>query len=118
MDSQRDEERELSVYRIAKQQNIIPQWVRKIYNKYNDRDLYKPNVIVFKKPGRKSKEITKEETEIVRRVYDENHGLGAVNIERILRNEGIKIPHNRIHKILIKKGLAKEQCKKKKQRKW
>jgi hypothetical protein len=24
---------ELSVYRIAKQQNITPQWVRKIYNK-------------------------------------------------------------------------------------
>jgi putative transposase len=109
---------ELSVYRIAKQQNITPQWVRKIYNKYKDKNLYKPNVIVFKKPGRKSKEITKEEIEIVRRIYYENHGLGAINIERILRNEGIKIPHNRIHKILIKEGLAKEQCKKKNRRKW
>jgi hypothetical protein len=33
---------------------------KRFYNKYKDKNLYKPNVIVFKKPGRKLKEITKE----------------------------------------------------------
>jgi putative transposase len=45
-------------------------------------------------------------------------GLGAVNIEKILSERGMKIPHNRIHRILSENGLSKEEPKKSRRRKW
>lgn len=39
-------------------------------------------------------------------------------IEQILDEKGIHISHNRVHKILLEEGLAKEEPKKKKTRKW
>jgi len=106
--------REISVYQIAKQQKINKRHVWRLYKRY-----LKEGEMPFLKPcGRKPKEISEEEVSIVKRTHKENHGLGAVNIERILKDRGIIIPHNRIHKILVKEGLAKEQPKKKNRRKW
>ena len=39
-------------------------------------------------------------------------------IEKILAEKGVKMPHNRIHKVLTQEGLANKEPKKSKQRKW
>lgn len=44
-------------------------------------------------------------------------GFGACNIEKVLSERGIKIPHNIIHRILIENNLAKNEPKKCKRRK-
>lgn len=109
--------RERTIKTIANIQNITPQWVKHIYNKYKDKNLYKKENIVFEKPGRKPKPITKEEIEIVMKTR-KKAPYGAESIEKLLKQTNVKISHNRIHKILLKKGLAKEEPKKKKQRSW
>lgn len=44
--------------------------------------------------------------------------MGARRLEKILDQDyGIHIPHNRIHRILLKNNMAKENEKKKKPRK-
>jgi len=106
---------ELSVYQIAKQQKVTPRWVRQLPKKYMGIPLYKIRIL---KCGRKPKEISEEESNIVKKIYNENHGRGAVYIERLLKEKGVEMSHNRIHKILIKEGLAQEEVKKKKKRKW
>jgi len=106
---------ELSVYQIAKLQKITPRWVRQLPKKYAGVPLYKIRIL---KCGRKPKEIPEEEVSIVKKTYEEYYGVGAVNLEKILKERGTEIPHNRIHRILIKEGLAKEQPAKKRRRKW
>jgi transposase len=60
--------------------------------------------------GRKPREISKEERQLVIKTHKE-YGLGACNLQAILEEEGIHIPHNRIHRIL-REGIAKPQMKK------
>jgi len=105
---------ELSVYRIAKQHGITPQWARKIPKKYAGTPLYK---IKIRKCGRKPKSIPEEEKKLVLDMR-RKHPVGALNIESLLEEEGIHIPHNRIHRILKEAGLAKADPKKQKRRKW
>ena len=106
--------RELSVYQISKQMKICKWHVWRIYNRYlKTGELPFPNP-----PGRKPRCISDEEVNIVKRTHEENQGAGAVNIERILKEKGVKMSHNRIHKILINEGLSREQPKKKNRRKW
>ena len=110
--------RELSVYRIAKQQAVTPQYVRRLYQKYKDIQLYKLNrVICLRKCGRRPTPSTVEEVNSVLEVR-KRMGFGACNIEKVLSEKGIRIPHNRIHRILMENGLAKEEPKKGRRRKW
>ena len=105
---------ELSVYWIAKIQGITPQWVRRIYKMYNENGQYP----YPKKPGRKPKPITIEERENVLQTKKEHPVAGAVTIEKILDEKGVHMPHNRIHKILKQEGLAIDEPKKQRRRKW
>lgn len=105
------ERRETGIYTIAKTQNITPRWAREVHKKFKNRE---PE---FKKPGRKPKSITDEERKIVIETKKEFR-VGATMIEQILDEKGIHINHNRIHRILLEEGLAKEEHKKKKTRKW
>jgi putative transposase len=110
--------REFSVGYIAKQQNITPQYARRLYQKYKDVPLYKLNdAICLKKCGRKPRQSTKEEIDAVIEVKTKM-GFGAVLIEKVLSEKGVKIPHNRVHRILWENGLAKEEPKKSRRRKW
>jgi len=105
---------ELSVYWIAKIQGVTPQWVRRIYKMYHETGQYP----YPKKPGRKPKPITIEERGIVLQTRKEHPVVGAVTIEKILDEKGVHMPHNRIHKILKQEGLAIDEPKKQKRRKW
>ena len=105
------EKREMGVWTIARVQEISERHVRRIAKKFKNKE---PE---FKKPGRKPKPITDEERKIVVQAYKEIRA-SATMIEQYLDEKGIKIGHNRIHKILLEEGLAKEERKKKKRRKW
>jgi putative transposase len=105
------ERRELGVWTIAQTQNITKQHAYRVAKRFKNKE---PE---FKKPGRKSREITNEERKIVIQTYEEIRA-SAVMIEQYLDEKGIHINHNRIHRILLEAKLAKEECRKKNRRKW
>ncbi len=66
----------------------------------------------------KTSNITEEEKKIIKEAKNK-YKLGARRLEPIIeRDHRIHIPHNKIHKCLLEEGLAKENPKKKKRRKW
>lgn len=110
--------RKLSTYQIARQQEITPRHARRLYQKYGSIQLYKLNrSVCLKYCGRRPERPSEEEIRIVLEVKKEM-GFGACNIEKVLSERGVKIPHNRIHKILLENNLAKNEPKKGKRRKW
>lgn len=110
--------RELSVHRIAKQQGVTPQYVRRLTKRYEGVQGYLINrTMGLKRCGRKPNPTTKEEIEAVLYAKKEM-GFGATNLEKVLLEKGIKISHNKIHRILIDNKLANIEPKKSKRRKW
>jgi len=98
------------VWTIAQIQGISPQHVRRVYKKYKNCK----NLILLK-PGRKAKEITEQERKLIIKTYKQ-YRVGATMIEQILDEKGIHMNHNRIHRVLLEQGLAKQDSKKKKTR--
>ena len=105
------ERREMGVYTIAKLQNITPQHARRVTKRFKGKE---PE---FKKPGRKTKQITKEERNLVKKTYEE-YLVGATMIENILNDKGKHIGHNKIHRIMLEEGLAKHDENKQRRRKY
>ena len=67
--------------------------------------------------GRPKKIIPKEHEELIQQTF-KKYNLNALYIEKVIFAENhIRIPHNTIHKVLMSKGLAKEEPNKKKRRK-
>lgn len=67
---------------------------------------------------RSKKPLNPEEVEIINKAFD-RFKFGARMLEPIIQGfYNIHIPHNRIHRYLLSEGLAKENAKKKKRRKW
>jgi len=100
------------MYQIAKQQSITAFHAWRVYHKY--KGVKKPKLLPC---GRKPRPIYKEEIELVKNTHKETLA-GAVNMEKILAERGIGMPHNKIHKILISEGLANKQPNKSRKRKW
>ncbi|MBI5871649.1 transposase family protein [archaeon] len=103
---------ELSHYSIAKTQHITPQHARRVYIKYNNTKdpLLLP-------PGRKPSSLSKEEESVIEKIFNEYY-VGAVILEQILKERGVCISHNKIHKYLKEKKLAKNEPMKQRRRKW
>jgi putative transposase len=107
------DKRDFGVYTIARIQSITKQHAYRVYKKY--KKVKDPILLPC---GRKPKEIPEEERTLVLETWKE-HPLSACMLEAIIEEErGIHIPHNRIHKILKEEGLAKNELKKQKRRKW
>ena len=105
------ERREKGVYTIAQTQKITKQHAYRIYKKFKCKG---PEL---KKCGRKPRQITEEERNLVIETYKEYFASAAM-IEQILDEKGVHINHNRIHKILLEAGFAKPNIKKQKKRKY
>lgn len=112
------EKGEQSVYRIARQQNVTPRHVRRIYKRYRDVPKTMVDQIRIQRCGRKPKIMTNEEVMQIVEVKTEYPDMGAVSLEKILRGRGVLLSHNRIHRYLRSKGLANIEPKKGKRRKW
>ena len=104
----------LSTNDIALLQNVSGSRIRQIWRQYRNT----MTVPILANPGRPSRSITKEEISAVVGIYKE-YPCSAVVLETILENRhGIKIPHNRIHKILKNHRLASNDTNKQRRRKW
>lgn len=62
---------------------------------------------IGKRAGRPAKPLTQEERELVRLAY-ETYRVSATTLEPLIeRDEGVHIPHNRIHRVLLELGYAR-----------
>lgn len=105
---------ERSVYRIAKTMRVTPQWIREIHRTYHKTGDYP----YPQRSGRKPQSISDEERTLILETR-KNHPLsGAVALEKLLDSHGVHIPHNRIHRILKEEGLALDEPRKQRRRKW
>lgn len=104
---------ELSKWQIARTQHITPRHVSRVYGKY--KGVKRPKLLP---PGRPTKAIKPEDTELVLRMRKE-HRFSAVNLEKIIEADGGRhMPHDIIHKILKEHGIANTEPKKSNRRKW
>ena len=104
----------LSTNYIALLQNVSGSRIRQIWCHYS----ITKRVPILAKPGRPPRSITKEEISAVIGTYKE-YPCSAVVLETILdKRHGIKIAHNRIHKILKNYRLASNDTSKQRRRKW
>jgi len=102
-----------SYKQIARELKISVSTVKKVWIHW----LNYGEPIEIKRSGRKMLNIDENIEKIVLSVHNEQK-LGAVRLEKVIETEyGIHIPHNRIHKILLKNGKAREKINKKKRRK-
>ncbi|MEK6890832.1 MAG: IS481 family transposase, partial [Nanoarchaeota archaeon] len=104
--------RDQGVWTIAQTQKITKQHAYRVYKKY--KHVNEPKLLLC---GRKPKPISEEERNLVIDTFNE-FLVGATMIEEILDERGIHINHNRIHRILLEEGLAKQEQRKKNRRKW
>jgi putative transposase len=104
----------LSTNDIALLQNVSGSRIRQIWCYYKIAST----VPLLRRPGRPSRLTTSEEISAVIGTYKE-YPCSAVVLETILdKRHGIKIPHNRIHKILMNHQLASNDTSKQRRRKW
>ncbi len=98
---------------IGKDMKVSPSTVKRVWMHW----LKNEEPIPIKKFGRK-KIATDEESEKLIVAIHKEQKQGARRLEKIIDfKHGKHIPHNRIHKVLLKAGLAKENKSKKKRRK-
>ena len=108
------EKGERSTYRIAKIQQISPRWVREIYNIYKETGEYR----YPRKSGRKPIPLSQKEQAMILEEREQHPIAGAVALEKLLDQHEVHIPHNRIHRFLKEQGLALDEPRKQKRRKW
>jgi putative transposase len=107
-----------SVYYISKVQGISRRHTRRIIKQYSDLKFYKVGREDRRPPGRALKAIDDAERLMVLNRF-ENEPNCATIMEKIIETEnGIHIPHNRIHRILAEAGKVEFVDKKIRRKKW
>lgn len=108
------EKEELSAYAISKIQHISERWVWDLFRQYNRTGKYP----YPRQSGRKTKVIPDADTKRILAMKKRHPLSGAYTLEKLLDREGSHIPHNKIHVVLKAKGLARDEPKKQKPRKY
>ena len=99
---------------IANVQGVSVRRVQQLYSAYRRSG----SIPVLKKPGRpRAPEITEDERSVIRDAY-ERFRMCACYLEQVLASYGVKISHKRIHEVLRKEGLAVNEPRKQRRRKW
>ncbi|MCX5718428.1 MAG: DDE-type integrase/transposase/recombinase [Nitrospirae bacterium] len=100
--------------RIAMGMKISKRRVIEVWSEYRKTG----NLPVLNKAGRKRKELTEKQKELICRAYKQYY-LGPTGLEKVIqRKSGVHIPHNAIYRFMAVHGLVEENKNKKKQRKW
>ena len=100
---------------IADTMGISEVWVKKLWSRYRKNRI----IPVLKRPGRKPHITTEEEKNLVCKAWRENDGPCAIILEQIIDSKYARhISHNRIHQVLKSMGLASDEPKKQKKKKW
>jgi putative transposase len=104
---------ELSVWQIAKQQDITSRWARKLFEQFR-----KTGKFPFpEKPGRQAKPISFRIQKLVLQTYKRTP-VCAVKMEQLFDELEKHVPHNTIHAVLKANGFARPEPKKQHRRKW
>ena len=99
---------------IARTQGISARRIRQLCSEYRRTGV----VPVLGRPGRpKSPPVTDGERDAIRSAY-EKYRLCACYLERALLAQGVRINHRRIHQVMREEGLALNEPRKQRRRKW
>ena len=109
----REMEKGTAVSAIAWAQKVDRRWVNALYRRYKETG----QMPVPRRPGPKSRPPSSEEVDLVLR-YHGRYGMGACGLELALERDGVRVPHNRIHGILKARGLAAEDPRKQRRRRY
>ena len=94
-----------TTYQIKKKIDVSIRRINQIYNYYLQNE--KPPAI-GRRMGRPTRPILKKEKELIKKVYLK-YRVSASTLEKVLKQKyNMYIPHNHIHKILIKLDFAKK----------
>lgn len=95
-------------------QHVSPRWVKRLWQRYRSTGL----MPLSRPSGRPRKPLTAEETAVVLEAYD-RYKVNALLLERVLLSTyGVRISHNRVHRILRMYGRARAQPAKARRRRW
>jgi len=108
----------MSVYGISKIQNITPRHTRRIIRRYSNSKLYIVGEEYKRPPGRSFHNIDERERLLVLNRFENDPNCATVMEKIIEVEEGMHIPHNRIHKILAEAGKVEFVDKKIRRKKW
>jgi putative transposase len=107
--------KDLSVYRIAKKQDITPRWCRELYARFSSKPVRE---MKLRKPGRKVVPLDVSVASEIVSMKRIDPTLGAVAVRKLLEEKGIFVSFNGIRKFLRETGLSKVEIKKSRRRKW
>ncbi|MGH9919921.1 MAG: DDE-type integrase/transposase/recombinase [Nitrososphaerales archaeon] len=99
---------------IALSMGVSVRRVQELYSSYKKTGI----VPELGRPGRRRIEPSEEERRLVAEAHRE-HKVGAVMLERVIDVIYARhIPHNRIHRVMREMGVAKDEPRKQRRRKW
>ncbi|MFH1607652.1 MAG: hypothetical protein ABIA78_00810 [archaeon] len=105
----------LSSKEVAEIYEVTPRHFQNLVKKYKETGLYP----VMKKERRPRTELSEEDKKLIDEAVEESLLCGAVKLRLYIdKKYKKKLPYNKIHKHLLKKGVSQEDKKKKKQRKY
>jgi putative transposase len=111
----RQKEKKESSGIIAKIQHITRRRVDQLWKQYRSTGVIP---ILGEAMGRPKKPVTAEESTVIDEAY-RRFRYGARMLEKLIRKAStLIISHNRIHRYLMDRGLARAESSKRKQRKW
>jgi len=111
----RQKEKKESSGIIAKIQHITRRRVDQLWKQYRETGVIP---IIGEAMGRPKKPVTTEESTVIDEAY-RRFRYGARMLAKLIRKVyALIISHNRIHRYLMDRGLARAEASKRKQRKW
>jgi len=97
----------ISSYQLRKEAEVSKRRVDQIWSEYLQTD----EIPTLKRQGRPHKPIDEAEVRLVKETFAK-YSVSASTLERLIwQDHKIRIPHNRIHRILLQEGLASSKGK-------
>ena len=99
---------------IASSMKVSVRRVQELYSSYKKSGT----IPELRRPGRRRISPSDDERRMIADAHKE-HEVGAVMLERVIDViYAVHIPHNRIHRVMREMGVAREEPKKQRRRKW
>jgi putative transposase len=101
---------------IAGVYSITTRRLQQLWAQY--RSTGQTQIPTLHRPGRPKRPPDPEEEQLILKTY-QDHRVCAVVLEHLIQREhGRRIPHNRIHTVLVQHGYAKKNPRKQRRRRW
>jgi len=105
----------LSLKEVSEIYEVTPRRFQKLVKEYKETGVYP----VMKRERRPKTDLSQEDKELIDKALKESFLEGAVKLRLFIEMKYCKkLPYNKIHRYLLKRGISKEEDKKKRQRKY